>query len=328
MSLTDFEVLQKAYEKENDTRNRLPGHKSWEYYAIGATRASITRLVDEGMIKIAARFDGGVTKYLLTEKGNSFIFAQQMEREFDKISASDVMDAMSLVIGFDDLKEEIAYSIETGKQMHFLLEGPPACAKSLILEAVRSSVPFAYPAFGSRTSAAGLSDVLFEHQPRILLLDEVDKMDRYCFSILLALMESGEVLETKSQKTRGIKLRTSVIGACNSSEKFTPEFISRFDWHPYFPRYSRDEFIQVCRGFLSRSTNCPPDIAETIGRLIYDYGLGDVRQARAVWKSMRHPTEEEMQRVIKMKLKYGYRPDDYENGRQKKKSRENRLPGL
>ena len=211
---------------------------------------------------------------------------------------------MNLVVGFEDVKDRMAHAIESQRRIHFLLEGPPACAKSIMLEAVRSAVPGAFIVFGSRTSAAGLSEALFEHQPSVLLMDEADKMKSECYSVLLGLMESGEILETKSRRTRGIKLETMVIAACNSSIKFPPEFLSRFALHVNFPRYSREEFIEVCQGFLSRVENCPVDVAATIGTLVHDYGLGDVRKARGVWQLMMEPTEEEMHKVIRLMLKY------------------------
>ena len=169
---------------------------------------------------------------------------------------------------------------------------------------MRSAVPDAYIAFGSRTSAAGLSDALFERQPSILLLDEADKMDNECYSVLLGLMESGEVLETKSRRTRGIKLETMVIAACNNSAKMPAEFLSRFALHAQFPSYSRDEFIEVCTGFLTRAENCPPNLAAFIGQMIYDYGIGDVRKARGAWQLMEAPTQDEALRIIRLMLKY------------------------
>jgi hypothetical protein len=144
-----------------------------------------------------------------------------------------------------------------------------------------------------------------------------------CFSILLGLMESGEVLETKSQKTRGIKLDTMIFAACNSSKKFPPEFLSRFALHVVFPKYTRAEFINVCRGFLSRAEDCPSDVATTIGTLVHDYGLGDVRKARGVWQLMTSPTEEEMHRVIQLMLKYS--PDGQ---RRTKTPQGSRMAGL
>jgi len=65
-----------------------------------------------------------------------------------------------------------------------------------------------------------------------------------------------------------------------------------------------DEFIDVCQGFLSRAENCPPDIARFIGRMVYDYGLGDVRKARGAWQLMTTPTEDEAHRVVQLMRKY------------------------
>ncbi len=302
--MNDMEVLRRAYERENDSRDRRhQSLRSWEYYTIGASRDDIKHLLDEGMLVVAFK-NSNLTKYKLSEKGRDFVFATTMEREFTKIPAATVMEAMDLVVGFDDVKEAIARSVEARRRINFLLQGPPACGKSLIVEGVRSAVPDAYIAFGSRTSAAGLSDALFEFQPSVLLLDEADKMDNDCYSVLLGLMESGEVLETKSRRTRGIKLDTMIIGACNSSAKMPPEFLSRFALHVYFPAYSRDEFIDVCLGFLTRVEGCPREISKIIGQRVFDYGIGDVRKARGVWQLMTEPTVEEVQRVVQLMIKY------------------------
>ena len=299
-----MEILRRAYDRERDTRDRRPPElRNWEYYTVGASRNDIRRLLDEGLLIIAIKTTA-LTKYKLSEKGRNLVWALTMEREFTKIPAESVLEAMDLVVGFDDIKEALALAVEARRRTNFMLQGPPACAKSLILEGVRSAVPDAYIAFGSRTSAAGLSQALFEYQPSVLLMDEADKMDNDVYSVLLGLMESGEVLETKSRKSRGVKLDTLVIAACNSSAKMPPEFLSRFALHVHFPTYSREEFIDVCHGFLTRAESCPQEIAVLIGQFVYDYGIGDVRKARGVWQLMTSPTEEEVQRVINLMLKY------------------------
>lgn len=314
--MNDMEILRRAYERENDTRDRRPV-RSWEYYTIGASSTDIKRLLDEGLIIISFKANSYPTRYRLSEKGKNLVWATTMEREFEKVPASSILEAMNLVVGFGDIKQAIARAIESRRRINFLLEGPPACAKSLILEGVRSAVSSAYISFGSRTSPAGLSDALFEYQPSVLLMDEADKMHNDCYSVLLGLMESGEILETKSKKTRGIRLDTMVISACNSSDKMPQEFISRFALHVHFPNYSREEFINVCRGFLTRAENCAPEIAAFIGQTVFDYELGDVRKARGVWQLMTEPTEEEVRRVVQMMLKYGN--DNHNSNRQRKK---------
>lgn len=320
----DFEVLRRAYDREHDSRDRRPPEiRSWEHYKVGASRKDIERLMDEGMVTISFKAASYPTRYKLTEKGSNLVWAAAMEHEFARVPASDILEAMDLVVGFEDMKLAIARAVESQRRVHFLLEGPPACAKSLLLEGVRSAVPAAYIAFGSRTSAAGLSEALFEHQPAVLLLDEADKVDMDCYSVLLGLMESGEILETKSRRSRGIRLQTMVLAACNRSAKMPQEFLSRFALHARFPLYTREEFIDVCRGFLARAEDCPPGLAVLIGRLVYDYGIGDVRKARGVWQLMAEPTEDEAQRVVRLMLKYsgdGDKPHTPQAGI--------RLPGL
>lgn len=324
--MNDMEVLRRAYERENDTRDRRPPNiRSWEYYKVGASRKDIERLLDEGLVTISFKAASYPTRYKLTDKGRDLVWAVAMEREFARVPASSILEAMDLIVGFEDLKLTIARAMEARRRVNFLLEGPPASAKSLLLEGVRSAVADAYIAFGSRTSAAGLSDALFEHQPSVLLLDEADKMENDCYSVLLGLMESGEVLETKSKKVRGIRLETMVLAACNSSARMPPEFLSRFALHARFPMYTRQEFIDVCHGFLSRAEDCPPDLAVLIGQLVYDHGIGDVRKARGVWQLMTAPTEDEVRRVVQLMLKYS---DNHDKRQTSQTSRSGRLPGL
>jgi hypothetical protein len=305
--MTDIEILRRALERENDTR-RPASMRHWEYHAVGATKEEVKRLVEQGYVFISAQ-SGSIVKYQLTEKGKKVVWAETMERQMESVTATEVLEALDLVVGFDDIKQILADTLAARRRINILLEGPPASAKSVMLEGIRMAVHSAYMAFGSRTSASGLSDVLFELRPDILLLDEADKMRHDVYSVCLGLMESGEVLETKTGKTRGIILETSVIAACNSSKKMSPEFLSRFAFHPHFPEYTRDEFIDVVRGMLTRAEDCPEDLARLIGQKVYDMGLGDVRKARGVWQLMKEPTEEEVERIIQINVKYGPQND-------------------
>ena len=299
----DITILRTGYEIENDQR-RIPKFRHWEPYTVGANKDDIARLLDAGLIFIEAK-QGRMVKYKLTDKGRGVIGRSLSEKAPARVKAEDLMDAFSLIIGFDDIKETIARALEAHRRTNFLLEGPPACAKSLILEGVRNVIPDALIAFGSRTSAAGLSDKLFETQPSVQLLDELEKMPNDCWAVLLGVMETGELLEVKSRKSRGVKLDCITIGACNSSAKFPREFLSRVALHIHFSRYTRDEFVEVCEGFLSRSGGCPEDVARMIGARVYDENLGDVRKARGVWDLMSIPTQDEVNRVVEFMLKYG-----------------------
>lgn len=297
----DYELLRRALAWE--TRN---APRCWDAASIGATRSGINRLQGAELIEVRLRSsrvgpgEYGPTLYRMTEAGRK-LAAETEERP--TVPAAEIMAAMDLIVGFDDVKQQIAYSIEARKRTHFLLEGPPACCKSVLLDAIRGTVPNALMVFGSRTSGKGLSDELFEKKPSILLLDEADKMHHDVFSLTLGLMEAGEIINTKHGDTRGIKLNCMVIAACNSSRKMPPEFLSRFALHPVFQHYTRQEFLDVVRAMLARS-GCPTDIAEIIAVEVFDNRLGDVRQARSVWELMQAPTREEAERVLRVKLRY------------------------
>lgn len=318
-----IDILRRASSYEGQGKDGRP-RRTWSAYQMGATQADINSLLaDELLEKMASssrigQYDYAPARYRLTDKGRSIVFAASMEKEFRKIPVEETLEAMQHIIGFDDLKLEIARALEKRKRTHFLLEGPPACSKSVLMETVRTVAPDAYMAFGSRTSAAGLSGMLFEHQPGILLMDEADKMRHDVFSVLLGLMERGEIIETKIQKTRGILLETMVIAACNSSAKMPREFLSRFALHVHFPEYTRDEFVDVCHGMLTYA-QCPPEIAILIGELIFDLSplkggtrVWDLRKARAAWDVMNEPTKEEVKRIVSLMRKYG--PREIVNG--------------
>lgn len=317
---TTIELLRRAYDYETDTR-RPKAFRYWQHHSIRATKDEVKRLVDEGYACIAVH-SGSLVKYELTDRGREMA-CRDIDEILQSVSKSEVIEALGLVVGFDDIKETLATALATHRKVNFLLEGPPACAKSVMLEGIRSAVPSAFQAFGSRTSAAGLSEVLFEQRPQVLLLDEADKMRHDVYSVLLGLMESGEILETKSGKTRGITLETIVIAACNSSKKMSPEFLSRFAFHAHFPEYTREEFVAVVLGMLTRE-DCPEDVARNIGSRVYDEKIGDVRKARGVWQLMMKPTVEEVDRVIHMNIKYGP-----QNANNKKRRRSGtRFPGM
>ena len=300
---TDIDILNAAYKIEN-CNGKMVG--AWESHKVGATRSDIMRLQDSQLICRCQHVEKGQESfnlYKLTSKGVNVLKGYSEENESFHISAAEVIKAMDMVVGYQDIKQQIAMNIEAKKQAHLLFYGPPASAKSVILEAVRGIIPNSVLAFGSRTSAPAIADQLFEQKPSYYLIDEIDKVDKNTYSVLLGLMQSGEVIETKTRKTRGVILKTTVMAAANDEKKLTPELWSRFI-QLYFPAYNRTEFIDVTVGYLARSECCPEGLGEVIGTLVYDRALGDVRKGRQIWMMMGGPVESEVYRVIDLMSKY------------------------
>jgi Holliday junction DNA helicase RuvB len=220
----------------------------------------------------------------------------------------DIPDSLfECIIGYDDLKDEIKFTLREESKNHYLFVGPPATAKSLFLMEI-GRLSGSYPAAGSRVSGAGLTDVFFNYQPRILLLDEIDKIPMDATAVLLSAMESGDVLETKYKRHRGLKLDLVVFAAGNSDSTIPPELLSRFDTKLYFPPYSFEDFVSVCKGYLSGYENVPDGLAEYIGRETWQQLDKDVRTARGVARRLRETSTTDVDRVVRFLRKYGKVP--------------------
>jgi len=138
----------------------------------------------------------------------------------------------------------------------------------------------------------------------MLLLDEIDKIPMDATAVLLSVMESGDVLETKYKRHRGLKLDLIVFAAGNTDKTIPPELLSRFDTKLYFPPYSFEEFVSVCRGYLSRYENVPEDIAEYIGVQTWQHLDKDVRTARGIARRLRESSTNDIDRVVGFLMKY------------------------
>ncbi|MDP3062937.1 MAG: hypothetical protein Q8O40_06980, partial [Chloroflexota bacterium] len=121
---SDMEILTRAYGREQDPRTKeRVARMGWASVQVGASRSDIRRLLDDGLIqkKLDAEH---LTTHLLTDKGRGIVAIAAMEHEKLRIPASVVLDAMDLVVGFEDLKAAIAIAVEARRRTHFLLEGP------------------------------------------------------------------------------------------------------------------------------------------------------------------------------------------------------------
>ncbi len=298
-----------AYEKNNDIDYPRDKSKSgvvgWEAQTIGLPSQKLRPLLNAGLLGITFSSNSS-TNYALAGKdlirhflgGNVTTSRSLVEQE---LGFPD--DLFACVIGYDDLKDEIKFTLREGRRNHYLLVGPPATAKSLFLMEL-GCLSGTYPATGSRVSGAGLTDALFNYQPRILLLDEIDKIPMDATAVLLSVMESGDVLETKYKRHRGLKLDLAIFAAGNTDKTIPPELLSRFDTKLYFPPYSFEEFVSVCRGYLSRYENVPEDIAEYIGTQTWQHLDKDERAARGIARRLRESSTNDVDRVVDFLRKY------------------------
>jgi Holliday junction DNA helicase RuvB len=122
------------------------------------------------------------------------------------------------IYGCDDIKKLFRIALESNHPCSILLTGPPASAKTLSLQSLMK-LKDSYFIDCSNATKSGIVDYVFEQKPKYLLLDELDKLSRKDQTFLLNLIETGIVSETKYNKTRIMKIRTSVFATSNNVEK-------------------------------------------------------------------------------------------------------------
>ena len=277
---------------------------SWEWTDVGIPAAKIRTLVDAGLVSIVFSTNSSTYYSLIGRAVIKEALVRRQEPSPVADTSPDIPDNLfDCIIGYDDAKELIKFTLKDGRKGHFLLIGPPATAKSLFLMEL-GKLSNIYQATGSTVSAAGLTDAFFQYQPRILLLDEIDKIPMDATAVLLSVMETGDVLETKYRRHRGLKLELNVFAACNTDKAIPRELLSRFDAKLHFHSYPCQEFVSICRGYLCRYEGVPEDIAEYIGIQTWQHLDKDLRTARGIAWKLREPSTFEVDRLIRIYERY------------------------
>lgn len=232
-------------------------------------------------------------KFLLTT-----VEPEPEERSTSPLELPD--DLFEPIEGYSDVKALVRQTIQSEKPVHLLFTGVPSSAKTMfLLELTRLGAPYI---LGSQSTKSGIADVLFDLEPQILLVDEIDRIGTKDITILLSLTETGIVSETKHGKHRETKLKTRVFAASNTL-KMSPELISRFLVLRFNP-YNRDEFLTVTVNVLKKRENIGEDLASYIAERVWQlpHGFGDPRQAVRIARLAN--TKEKVDKLLQVLLKY------------------------
>jgi len=147
-----------------------------------------------------------------------------------------------------------------------LLIGVPASSKTLFLMGILDIRKDAVYFDGSNTTNRIL-DVLKEKRPKIILLNEIDKMSRQFQNQLLGFMRSGRVDVEQQRRQYHFKIEGGkVFATCNGIRKF------------YLPRYSEQQFIEVAIKVLPKIGE---NLARYIGFISFRNG-GDIRHVISI----------------------------------------------
>jgi Holliday junction DNA helicase RuvB len=276
----DMELISEIAKFEASVDMEKEYRIGWSWRHVRIWPATLSRLFKDGYLDNVFR-SNSFTGYKLSENAKALFLANQQETSAEPQSAPPVElgdDLFSDIIGHQEVKELLTATLLAEKPVHVMLTGPPALAKTLFLWDIEQT--FGEQAIwlvGSATSKAGLWDLVAEREPRILLIDEMDKMNAVDMAALLTMMEGGRLVRAKRGRELDIHNPLKVIAASNRMEKLSPELRSRFAIRKLNP-YSRSEFLTVVKGVLVRKESLTSELAEEIAKKL-DGRSQDVRDA-------------------------------------------------
>jgi len=273
----------------------------WSWSDVSIITQKCRKLVDLGLARVIFKSNSSTIFTLIDREDIATAIELYKSEEGDREKMKGVVRVLSLpdnlfslIVGFGDIKDAISKSLIAKKPVHILLWGPPATAKSSFLEEL-SSLPDALYVLGSTSSKVGLGEELFEKRPRILIVDEIDKMDREDQSVLLSLCHTGYISETKHGKKREDVLDTIVFAACNNINFLTAELRSRFLKFK-LKEYTNEELMEVVTTTLEQREKVEAILARYISSSGVAAGLRDVRDFVRVGRLC--STAEEVTRML------------------------------
>jgi MoxR-like ATPase len=155
---------------------------------------------------------------------------------------------------------------------------------------------------GSNTTNRIL-DVLEEERPKVICIDELDKMPKQFQEKLLNFMESGHIKVDQMRKQYDFKIQgAKVFAACNGITRLSTPLQSRFR-RLYLPPYTEEQFLEVSAKVLPKLK-----IVHIIGKAVWDR-RGDIRDVISIGKLVRNNDgPAEVESILNTMVKYGETP--------------------
>ena len=207
-----------------------------------------------------------------------------------------------VIIEYNEIKDVFRRAIERKARTNFLLIGEPATAKSLFVNEI-SRLPNTELVVGSGLTKVGLTELLLTRKPDFLIIDEIDKItSKDDLSVLLRLMETGDVKTTKHDMHISKKMNTVVFATANRATKLTPELLSRFVVLN-FRKYTNEEFKKISMNVLMKREGKDEELAEYITYLVMNkLGSRDIRDCIKIARLSEN--KDEARGVVKLMEKY------------------------
>ena len=145
--------------------------------------------------------------------------------------------------GYEDIKDIVKRAIDAEDNYNLLFIGPPASAKTLFLLGILESRKGVH--FDGSNTTNRILDVLEENRPKIICIDELDKMPKHFQEKLLNFMESGHIKVDQIRKQYEFRIKgAKVFTAYNEISRLSRPLQSRFR-RLNLPQYTQEQFIEI-----------------------------------------------------------------------------------
>lgn len=272
-------IIERALQYEDEH----PASPAWEWYDVRAAGQTLNYLVTTGLIEVVFKSNRSTMYRVVNPEDVKRVLKEEVAAA-EKPATTVPEDLFDCIILHDDKKEILRKVLSSPKPTHCLLSGEIASSKTLFMQEV-ARLPGAYYLLGSSLSRAGMYDLMFEHRPRYLVIDELDKVKDFDnTAALLSLMETGILSEAKYKRRRYGEFDVRVIGGCNDEDKLPPELLSRFGaYRLRFVPYTDSEFLEVAQKVLVLREGTDAELASYIAsKVLYTLNSRDVRTARSI----------------------------------------------
>lgn len=209
--------------------------------------------------------------------------------------------AFDNIEGYSDIKEIVQRALDSEESYNLLFCGPPASSKTLFLLGIQEIRKDAVYLDGSNTTNRIL-DILEEKRPKIILLDEAEKMSKNFQNQLLNFLESGRVDVEQQRKQYHFEIKgVKVFATCNEINRLSKPLQSRFR-KLFLSRYTEEQFLNVSEKVLPKLSS---GLARYIGVQIWNQ-QGDIRDVISAGKLVKKddgPTQVDL--IVRTLVKYG-----------------------
>jgi len=221
---------------------------------------------------------------------------------FNKLGGlfKEVDKSFNNIDGYYDIKEIVKRALSSEDQYNLMFIGEPASGKTLFLQGIMDMRKDAVY-FDSTNTTNKILDILEQKRPKIICMDEIEKMSRPWQEKLLNLLESGKVDVEQQKKSYHFEIKgIKAFATCNNIDRLSKPLASRFR-KLFLPKYSEEVFLSVAEKVLPKTS---PSIARYIGSKVYQTD-GDIRSVIQIGRLVqRSDGPQEIEMIMNTLMKY------------------------